>query len=227
MYIGWPLLIALVVATVLLCGARRASFAAGTVLVAAAFQLTGATGTSRGILGAFAARRAAGRGRPDRAHPARPVRDRDVARRRVVVRGRARQALRRRIGTRRTVAIAVAVACLIPLVPAPQERVVRARSRSRRCSRPHCANTIPNGATVMLAPMATVGYNAAQYWQIEANMRFRQVGGYTLHAVGPRRQAVVLPVSEDVAPPVHDQLLHRRPYARPVTPAELQPPAGS
>ena len=35
----------------------------------------------------------------------------------------------------------------------------------------------------MLAPMATSGNNAAQLWQVRANMRFKQIGGYMLHAV--------------------------------------------
>ena len=63
----------------------------------------------------------------------------------------------------------------------------------------------------MLAPMAGVGNNTAQLWQIEAGMRFRQVGGYALHAIGAGGAPVVLPVSEDARPPVRDQLLHGPP----------------
>lgn len=73
---------------------------------------------------------------------------------------------------------------LLPLVPRPESpvpRLVRTPSLFTSSLR----SIIPKGSTVMIAPMATVGDNAAQFWQVKADMRFRQIGGYMLHGVGP------------------------------------------
>jgi hypothetical protein len=44
-------------------------------------------------------------------------------------------------------------------------------------------DAIPQGALVMLAPMATVWDTAPMLWQIDAGMRFRQIGGYMQHSL--------------------------------------------
>ena len=95
------------------------------------------------------------------------------------------QALRRTTGNWRVAAIVAAVVCLVAAAPREPGAGPRARRRSRRCSRPRCATRSRRDATVMLAPMAAVGFNVAQLWQIKAKMRFRQVGGYALHTIGP------------------------------------------
>ena len=73
----------------------------------------------------------------------------------------------------------------------------------------------------MLAPMATVGYNVAQLWQVEAGMRFRQVGGYALHAVGPDGRPSYYPYPETLRRLFMINFFTGRPYDRPVTPADL------
>jgi hypothetical protein len=94
------------------------------------------------------------------------------------------EALRRARGNWRLATFALAIVCLVPLLPANQAPI-NAPDPIPKLFTTSLRNTIPKGSTVMLAPMATVGYNAAQLWQIEAKMRFRQVGGYALHAIGP------------------------------------------
>ena len=49
-------------------------------------------------------------------------------------------------------------------------------------------NVIPDGATVLLAPMANAEDAAGDLWQVDADMRFRQIGGYMLHPDGPNRK---------------------------------------
>jgi len=75
----------------------------------------------------------------------------------------------------------IVISCIAPLFPGNVAAIYRlpktpaffTTSRSRR---------IAAGSTVMIAPMATVTNSAAEMWQIDTGMRFRQLGGYMLHA---------------------------------------------
>ena len=220
MYLGWPLLIALVVATVFLFRHRGVLIAAGIVIVAAAFQIYG----SHWHLGGVSVR-----------SPLGLLQD-GVALTRHILPGRFAiamwlaivwlfavgldEALTRTHGRRHTVAVVAAVACLIPLLPAPQDQV-RAPDPIPKLFTTSLRDTIPVGATVMIAPMATVGYNAAQLWQIRSGMRFRQVGGYALHAFGPHGRPSYYPYPKTLRRLFMISYLSNRPYERPVSRAEL------
>ena len=126
----------------------------------------------------------------------------------------------RRTGNWQAGVVVVAVACLIPLLPANQAPV-RAPDPVPALFATSLRNTIPNGATVMLAPMATVGDNAPQWWQIEAKMRFRQVGGYALHTFGPDGKPSYYPYPKMLRRLFMINFYTGRPYERPVSRAQL------
>jgi hypothetical protein len=87
-------------------------------------------------------------------------------------------------GTWRTAApLVLAAACLVPLLPAP-EGPASALAAIPTLFTTSLREMIPNGSTVMVAPMAEVGDSAAELWQVASDMRFRQLGGYMLHPVG-------------------------------------------
>ena len=107
---------------------------------------------------------------------------------------------------------------LLPLVPGrvtPVPRVVRTPSLFTTSLRA----IIPKGSTVMIAPMATVGDNAAQFWQVKAGMRFRQIGGYMLHGVGPSGAPSYYPSAQMLT--TLFRISEERPYAGKVTGAML------
>ena len=81
--------------------------------------------------------------------------------------------------------------------------------------------TIPNGSTVMLAPMATVGDDAAQLWQVEAGMRFRQLGGYMLHPIGRSGVPTFFPPADTLTRLFGINRQTGRPYGGPLTAAML------
>jgi hypothetical protein len=83
--------------------------------------------------------------------------------------------------------VLVAAACLLPLLPGPAAPTLRLAATPSLFTT-SLRRTIPNGSTVMIAPMATVENGAAELWQVATDMRFRQLGGYMLHAVGPSRR---------------------------------------
>jgi hypothetical protein len=184
LYVGWPLLVFLVVA-VLLIRHRAAFIAAGAAVVAIALQMYGAHWHF------------AGHSIPA---PIAVIKD-NIAITRQIQPGRfaivmwlaiawlvaaAVHALMTRVPKRWSIAPAlVALACLVPLLPRTEAFISRP-PRTPALFTSSLRTNIPKGATVMIAPMATVGNSAAEYWQVEADMRFRQVGGYMLHAVPPK-----------------------------------------
>lgn len=83
---------------------------------------------------------------------------------------------------RRRMATALVCVSLLPLLPASVPYVAPVYTPPAFFTTP-AVKTIPHGATVMVAPMATVWYSAAMLWQIDAGFRFRQIGGYMQHSV--------------------------------------------
>jgi hypothetical protein len=222
MYIGLPLIAVLAVATMLLARARRRGvlIAAAIVTVAVALQLYG----SHWHLGGIEVR-----------SPLGFLQDR-VALTRDILPGRFAiamwiaivwlfavaldQAMKRAHGTWRAVSVVVAVACLIPLIPSNQEPT-NAPDPIPTLFTTSLRETIPKGATVMIAPMATVGDNAAQLWQIKAKMRFRQVGGYALHTIEPNGSPSYYPYPKMLRRLFMINFFTGEPYARKVTSANL------
>jgi len=91
--------------------------------------------------------------------------------------------------------IAVALASLLPGPPARLRPVpaVPAFFTDGTMQR-----VIPAGSTVMVAPMATIANSDAEYWQSNTGMWFRQLGGYMLNnrgdghpSLAPRQDALV------------------------------------
>lgn len=75
---------------------------------------------------------------------------------------------------------AAVLVCLLPLVPNSERFIVPVVSTPRFFTST-AVKTIPPGAVVMIAPMATVHDTDAMIWQIKSGMRFAQIGGYALH----------------------------------------------
>jgi hypothetical protein len=116
--------------------------------------------------------------------------------------------------------VIVAAVCVVPLLPASPSAIGHVPvvpiffKTSLR-------DSIPKGAIVMVAPMATVGDDAAEFWQETADMRFRQLGGYALHPIGPRQTATYYPAAKNLTKLFSIGLQSDRAYAGPVTPAML------
>ncbi len=116
----------------------------------------------------------------------------------------------------------VAIACLVPLLPAAQSPTTRlAHTPALFESTSLLRRTVPRGATVMVAPMATVANAAADLWQVESDMRFRQLGGYMLHAVGSNGSPSYYPAAENLTRLFAIDGTTRKPYAREPTPTML------
>ena len=219
LYMGVPLLV-LLAATVLFVRRPGVRIAAVTVVVAASLQIYGTHWSIAGL----------------RVRSPRTLLQDAIALTRDILPGRFAiamwiaiawlfavaldTAMKRAGGNWRSVVVVVAVVCLVPLLPAPQEPVT-APGPVPKLFTTSLRETIPAGATVMLAPMATVGYNAAQLWQIESGMRFRQVGGYALHAVGPDGQPSYYPYPKTLRRLFMINVFTGRPYDRPVSRAML------
>jgi hypothetical protein len=75
---------------------------------------------------------------------------------------------------------ACVVLSLVPLVPASLPYIVPVTPAPAFFTS-SAADSLPRGATVMLAPMATVGDTQAMILQVQAGMAFRQLGGYMQH----------------------------------------------
>lgn len=216
MYIGWPLIALLALATVLLVRRRGVLIAATTVVAAIALQIYG----SHWHIASFEVR-----------SPLGFLQDR-VSLTRDILPGRFAiamwigitwlfavaldYAMKRVHGSWRAVAVVVAVACLIPLIPADQEPT-NAVASTPALFTTSLREIIPQGATVMIAPMATVGYNGAQLWQIKAKMRFRQVGGYALHAFGSKGSPSYYPYPKMLRRLFMINFFTGEPYARKLT----------
>ena len=184
LYIGWPLLLLLLGALIVLFPRRGVITAAVIIVVSVAFQMYG----SHWHLAGFSMR-----------SPLGFVQD-HLALTHDILPGRFAiamwiaiawlfavaldTALERVHGNWRVLAVAAAVACLVPLLPSPQQPMTSLEPVPALFST-SLRNTIPKGAIVVIAPMASVGDSSTELWQIKAKLRFRQVGGYALHAVGP------------------------------------------
>jgi hypothetical protein len=73
----------------------------------------------------------------------------------------------------------------------------------------------------MVAPMATAGNDAAELWQVRSGMRFRQLGGYMVHAVGAQRTPSYGPSEQALTALFGIDLTSDRPYKGELTPAIL------
>jgi hypothetical protein len=116
----------------------------------------------------------------------------------------------------------VAIACLLPLLPGPQSPTTHLATTPRLfTSTSMLRRTIPAGATVLIAPVATVANAAAELWQVEADMRFRQLGGYMLHAVGTDGTPSYYPAARTLTILFGINRTTQQPYAGNPTPAML------
>ncbi|MCW2818512.1 MAG: hypothetical protein JWR42_1299 [Marmoricola sp.] len=87
-------------------------------------------------------------------------------------------------GVRRTVALtAVSVVALVPLLPNGPVTSVPVPTSTYFASR--SVEEVPDGATVLPYPYPFYSSNVAMVWQIEADMRFRLVGGEIYVPTGP------------------------------------------
>ena len=188
LYIGWPLVIALAIAAVVLFRRRGVIAAALAIIVSADFQMYASKWHIAG---------------QSITAPFRALQDRVTVTRNILP-GRfaivtwlaiawlvasSIDAAIARLRTTRVpwrvpvmIPIVVAALVLVPLIPGPESPTTRLVVTPPLFTTA-LLDVIPDGATVMLAPMATSGNNAAQLWQVRANMRFKQIGGYMLHAV--------------------------------------------
>jgi hypothetical protein len=130
------------------------------------------------------------------------------------------EAITRVPGRRALAVVIVALACLVPLVPASAERTPRL-AVTPALFRTDLRANIPDGATVMVAPMATAGNDAAELWQVRSGMRFRQLGGYMVHAVGTHRTPSYGPSAQALTTLFGIDLTSDRPYKGELTPALL------
>jgi hypothetical protein len=115
--------------------------------------------------------------------------------------------------------VVVVAACLVPLLPGHIH--TRELAITPRLFTTSLRNTIPSGATVMVAPLATSANAAAEIWQVRAGMRFRQLGGYMQHAVGPRGEPSLHPATPMLAKLFAIDSSTRGPYKVKTTPALL------
>jgi len=69
----------------------------------------------------------------------------------------------------------------------------------------------------MIAPMATVTNSAGETWQIDTGMRFRQLGGYMLHAVDRHGSPSFNPSAPALTELFGIQSRYSRPYRGKVT----------
>jgi hypothetical protein len=118
------------------------------------------------------------------------------------------------------VPLLVAAACLLPLVPGPEPPASRL-ALTPPLFKTSLRTTIPKGSVVMLAPMASIGNSAAELWQIRSGMRFRQLGGYMLHAVGPNGAPSYYPSARMLTRLFRIYPKRHRPYQGEVTTAML------
>jgi hypothetical protein len=118
--------------------------------------------------------------------------------------------------------VAIVLLTLLPLTPGPESPTTPLAVTPKLFTTSLLAKTIPKGATVMIAPMATVGNNAPELWQVRADMRFRQIGGYMLHAVGPKRTASYLPEATTLTTLFRIDLATGLAYKGAVTPAMIR-----
>jgi len=180
LYVGWPLLVLLVLTAVVLFRRPGVVIATAVALTAAAFQMYG----TRWHFGGFSV-----------PAPLAVLQD-HVAITRDILPGRfavlmwlaiawlvavgldtAMRHVARRL---RWLPVLVAAVSLVPLLPGPAPPATALRPTPRFFTT-SLKNAIPAGSTVMIAPMATVTQSVAELWQIKSGMRFRQLGGYMLH----------------------------------------------
>lgn len=177
-YVGWPLLV-LVIAAVLFIRRRGIGIAAAAIVASVIFQMHGKHWTFVGmripspVQFMYEHVRAAGNLVPPRFSLLMWF---AVAWILAVTVDEATIRLR----VHRVMPILAAAACLIPLLPGPMpatDHVIATPPFFTSKLR----DAIPNGSIVMVAPIPTPTTDMAQFWQSEADMRFRQFGGYMIH----------------------------------------------
>jgi hypothetical protein len=133
------------------------------------------------------------------------------------------QAAADRIGRRgwRHLPLLAGLGCLVPLLPsaiAPIPSLVPTAALFTTS----LSRTIPAGSTVMIAPLATVGDASAELWQVQAGMRFRQLGGYALHAAGPNAIGSYYPPDPALVTLFQINHVNYHAYPGPVTPGLIR-----
>jgi hypothetical protein len=110
----------------------------------------------------------------------------------------------------------VALVVLLPLLPGPLPPIHRAISAPPFFTS-NAVRMIPSGSVVMLAPMANVADDSAEFWQSDAGMRFRQIGGYAIHVHGANGASSYWPDASELNTLFGNELGSRLPYLEPVT----------
>src|SRR4029077_10684683 len=110
------------------------------------------------------------------------------------------------------VPLAIAALCVVPLLPGPAEPATNLAPTPALFAAAD-RSAIPSGSVVMIAPMATVADNSAELWQVKAGMRFRQLGGYMLHAVGSDGTPSYFPGATALTMLFGIDLTSKRPYS--------------
>ena len=202
LYVGWPLIALLAVITALLVRRRGAVIAATAVVIAAAFQMHGSRWHFAGL---------------SVPAPFRVLQDhvkllRDILPGRFAIIMWLAIAWLVAVGSDVAISrvremkahpawaalpVAVVAACLVPLLPGHIH--TRELAITPPLFKTSLRNTIPSGATLMVAPLATSANAAAEIWQVRAGMRFRQLGGYMQHAVGERGEPSLHPATPMLA----------------------------
>ncbi len=109
-------------------------------------------------------------------------------------------ALTRLKGRAILVVAAVALVCVIPLLPSP--KTVEDISPTPSFFTSSDIRLVPRNSAVLVAPIPNAYYDEAMLWQVQSGMWFAQVGGYAFRPVGPDHL-----VSHYDGPPVLEQLL--------------------
>lgn len=80
--------------------------------------------------------------------------------------------------------VALVAAAVISHVPGPSPSASALPSAPAFFTDGSLQRHAPDGATVMIAPMADAFDTTAELWQVEANLSFKQLGGYALNNQG-------------------------------------------
>jgi hypothetical protein len=94
----------------------------------------------------------------------------------------------------------IAIACLVPLVPTP--KTVNEVSAVPSFFTTSEVDVVPRNSVALVVPIPNVYDDEAMLWQVESGMWFAQVGGYAFRGVGPDQL-----VRHYDGPPALDQLL--------------------
>lgn len=119
----------------------------------------------------------------------------------------------------------VAAVCLAPLVPVPRNGI-RPLAGTPTFFTTSEVRQIPQGSVALVVPIPTSADDSAMLWQVRSGMRFKQVGGYVLHPLGPKQHGTFAISYPTLSKLLSVQLqrgpgrtLYRTVFSDPVTPS--------